>query len=227
MNMLASGRRLLGWAGARLRFRLLSLIFWRRRHGIAAGYTHRDSVAFDDASGKEDQWQREVYEAARAIMIRHGLSSVHDVGCGSGYKLVHMLGEFDTTGIDLPQNISWVRELYPDRTWVAGGFEDVQLAKADLVICADVIEHVADPDALMRFIVSIARDRVVLSTPDRRLAYDWRSDHHLGPPENPTHLREWNKPEFRRFVARYLQIERHEITNREQATQMIVGRVRN
>jgi SAM-dependent methyltransferase len=225
MKLLAPAKRHLSWAGRCLRFELLSLLPERRRYGIAGGYLHRETVAFDDAAGKEDQWQREVYETARAIMLEHGLRSIHDVGCGSGYKLVHMLGDFDTTGIDLPENIGWVRELYPDRKWVGAPFEDVRLPKADLVICADVIEHVADPDALMRFIVSIAQKWVVLSTPDREIAYPRRSSHLLGPPENPTHLREWTKAEFRRYIANYLEIERHEITNREQATQMIVGRV--
>jgi SAM-dependent methyltransferase len=225
MKLLAPAKRHLSWAGRCLRFELLSLLPERRRYGIAGGYLHRETVAFDDAAGKEDQWQREVYETARAIMLEHGLRSIHDVGCGSGYKLVHMLGDFDTTGIDLPENISWVRELYPDRKWVGAPFEEVGLPKADLVICADVIEHVADPDALMRFIVSIAQKWVVLSTPDREIAYPRRSSHLLGPPENPTHLREWTKAEFRRYIANYLEIERHEITNREQATQMIVGRV--
>jgi SAM-dependent methyltransferase len=227
MTILASGRRYASWAQSRLRFGLLSLLPGRRRYEIAPGYAHRETIAFDDASGKEDQWQREVYEAARTIMVENRLRSVHDVGCGSGYKLVHMLGEFETTGIDLPENIGWVKEKYPDRRWIGAAFEDVQLGKADLVICADVIEHVTDPDALMRFILSIARDRVVLSTPDRDIAYDWRSKHRFGPPENPTHLREWNMPEFHRYIARFLKLERHEITNRGQATQMIVGRIRS
>lgn len=226
MTSHGAGLRLLSLAASVAQFKLGALLPWRRRYEISAGYRHRSSAAFDDASGKTDEWQREVYEAARALMREHRLRSVHDVGCGSGYKLVHILGEFDTTGIDLPQNIGWVSRTYPGRKWIASSFEAVELPKADLVICADVIEHVEDPDLLMHFIIGIARDRVVLSTPDRDLVYDWRSTHRFGPPENPTHLREWAMREFNRYVSRFLDIERHEISNVEQGTQMIVGRVR-
>lgn len=109
---------------------------------------------------------------------------------------------------------------------MGASFEEVELPKADLVVCADVIEHVADPDALMRFIARVAKDRVVISTPDRDLVYAGRTRYRFGPPANPAHVREWNMDEFNRYVARFLQVEKHVISNREQATQMIVGRVR-
>lgn len=226
MTLSAAGIRYFRLVALNLQFKLGSLRKSRSRYGIAAGYRHRTATAFDDASGKTDEWQKEVYEAARSLMLSHNLRAVHDVGCGSGYKLVHILGEFDTTGIDLEENIEWVRQAYPDRKWIAGSFERICLPPADLVICADVIEHVADPDALFRFIAGIARGLVVMSTPDRSLLYGWRSPFRFGPPENPTHLREWNRREFHRYASRYLHIDRHEITNREQGTQMIIGRVR-
>src|SRR5205823_3527718 len=120
--------------------------------------------------------------------------------------------------------ISWVRERYPDRTWVEASFDEVNVPPADLVICADVIEHVADPEALMRFLVSATTDWIVISTPDRDLVYSGRSKYRFGPPSNPAHVREWTMSEFRAFVGRFLLVERHEITNPEQATQMIVGK---
>lgn len=226
MTLLGAGLRYSSLAASAVQFKLAGLRKSRRRYAIAAGYRHRTATAFDDATGKTDQWQKEVYEAARSLMVRNRLRTVHDVGCGSGYKLVHILGEFDTTGIDLEDNVALARRSYPGRKWVAGSFEQVRLPPADLVICADVIEHVADPDALFRFIAGIARDLVVISTPDRDLLYDWRSRFRFGPPENPTHLREWNRPEFHRYASRFLHIDRHEVTNAQQGTQMIVGRVR-
>jgi hypothetical protein len=38
------------------------------------------------------------------------------------------------------------------------------------------------------------------------------------PPDNPSHLREWTMAEFNRFAGRYLAIERHELSNRIQAS---------
>jgi len=198
----------------------------RAQHEIAPGYRHRDRIAFYDDTANADEWQREVYQAARALMIERELGSVIDVGTGSGYKLVHYLGQFETTGLDLPPTVAWLRGKYPDRTWLELSLGDAPPATADLVVCADVIEHVADPDALMRTILAMAKEWVVLSTPDRDLTYSRFSAARFGPPSNPAHVREWTMPEFRRFAGRYLVVERHEISNRGQATQLLIGRVR-
>lgn len=206
--------------------RVAPLLGRRSLYELPAGYRHRRQVSYYDDTANEDEWQREVYEAARDLMRERHLRTVTDVGCGSGYKLVEILGEYETTGLDLPQTIERVRRTYPDRNWIAGSFENARVPKADLVICSDVIEHVADPDALMRFLVGLSNDTIVISTPDRDLFYSWRSRNRFGPPSNPAHLREWTMAEFGRYVGRFLAIERHEITNREQGTQMIVGRAR-
>jgi SAM-dependent methyltransferase len=194
---------------------------------IAPGYSHRVSGAYFDDTGNTDGWQKEVYEAARDIMSTNKLRTIYDVGCGSAYKLIHILGEYDTTGIDLPQTIDVIKARYPDRKWLSASFDNASLPKSDLVICSDVIEHVDDPDALMRFIVNCAKEWIVISTPDRNLMYGYRplNKFYYGPPRNPTHIREWTMPEFRRYIKRYVKIERHEITNRLQGTQMIVARV--
>ena len=153
--------------------------------------------------------------------------SIYDVGCGSAYKLLHTLGEYDTTGIDVPETLNVLKARYPGRKWLSASFDDTGLPKADLVICSDVIEHVEDPDALMRFVVNCAKEWVVISTPDRNLVYRYRllNKFYYGPPGNPTHIREWTMPEFRRYIERFANIERHEITNRVQATQMVIARV--
>ena len=209
-----------------LEYRLAPVLGSSSRFAIHPGYQHRPNIAYFDDTENTDNWQREVYERARRLMVAESLTTIYDVGCGSGFKLVQLLGEFDTTGIDLPQTIETVRQRYPDRKWIAGSFEELQLSPADVVICSDVIEHVADPDALMRFICRSSRKWVVLSTPDRDLVYGWRNTHRYGPPENLAHVREWSTPEFGRFVSQYIDIDEHFISNREQATQCVVGRIR-
>lgn len=226
MNPIKSAYRAAREAGSALRFHLGPLLRRKPAYGIAAGYRHRDHVNYYDDTENSDEWQREVYEEARSLMVRHQLRTVIDVGCGGGFKLVQILGEFETVGVDLPETIKRVRMTYPDRFWVAGSFEEIDLAKADLVLCADVIEHVANPDALMRFIARVAKDRVVISTPDRDLEYKGRTRYRFGPPANRAHVREWNLREFGSYVAQFLHVDKHEISNRQQATQMVVGRVR-
>ena len=211
--------------GYALRFHVAPIMGRKPTYEIAPGYRHRNRASYYDDTENADEWQRDVYEESRRLMFEHQLRSVTDVGCGSGYKLVHQLGEFDTTGVDLPETIEWVRRKYPERRWIGGSFDDVELPTADLVVCADVIEHVLDPDMLMRLLRRVARNRVVISTPDRDLVYRGRTMNRFGPPANPAHVREWTFGEFRNYADRFFEVEKHVISNPEQATQMIVGRI--
>lgn len=199
------------------------------RYEISAGYRHRERPQYFNSTAHTDDWQKEVYQTAREILLRDNLRTVYDVGCGGGYKLVHMLGEFDTTGIDVPETIAVLKERYPDRKWLSENFETLSLPKADLVICSDVVEHVENPDSLMRFLVACAKKWIVISTPDRNLVYPYRylEKNYFGPPTNPTHMREWTMPEFRRYVGRFATVVDHCVSNKPQATQMIVAQVRS
>lgn len=226
MDLLRPTYRTLRLAGAGLRFHLGPLMGATSRFKIDPGYRHRGSTNYFDDTENSDEWQREVYETTRDLMTDRGLRTVNDVGCGSGYKLVHILGDFETTGLDLPETIDRTRAMHPDRNWLAGSFDQLDLPQADVAICSDVIEHVLDPDELMRFVARLARHLVVMSTPARELVYDDRSRSRFGPPSNQAHVREWTTWEFHEYASRFLQIERHEISNRAQATQMIVGKPR-
>ena len=206
-----------------LKFHAAPLLGRKSRYGIAAGYHHREQPSYFDDTKLNEQWQWEVYLAARSLMRKHALETVCDVGCGSGYKLVNLLGQFETVGIDLPETIAKVRRKYPDRQWLARSFEELRLPKYDLVICADVIEHVSNPDALMHFITAIADKWIIMSTPAREVFYSKKSHYQLGPPSNAAHLREWTMKEFRSYVSRFMHVRHHQITNPQQGTQMVVG----
>lgn len=112
--------------GRTLKFHAAPLLGRKKRYGIAAGYRHRDEVIYFDDLDNSDEWQREVYLTARSLMRDRNLRTVCDVGCGSGYKLVDILGEFETLGIDLPETIERVRQQYPDRKWLAGSYDELR-----------------------------------------------------------------------------------------------------
>ena len=78
---------------------------------------------FDD-TGLTGEWQKEVYMLARDLLRKmsklpesNGRNlTVIDVGCGSGWKLVHYLSkEFKTIGIETEPALSFLRKTYPDQ----------------------------------------------------------------------------------------------------------------
>src|SRR5262245_28521600 len=199
----------------------------RAKHGasmqydIFPGYKHRHQSRYDDDTASTDEWQREVYVFAAGVMRKEGLSSVYDIGCGSGYKLMRYLSDYDTTGFDIEPTVSFLKGKYPDRKWRSVSFCEKGLPSPDLIICADVIEHVEAPDALLDFLGVLSPRYVILSTPDRDRVYMKGSRRLFGPPANPTHLREWSFAEFAAYVGRKFRIIDHRITNQRQGTQMI------
>jgi hypothetical protein len=108
---------------------------------------------------------------------------------------------------------------YPGHEWLQFDTVDPCTLKADLVICSDVIEHIKDPDTLLRFISSMQSRLIILSTPERN-AIAGSNDY--GPPANPSHYREWNAPEFKKYLSQWFVIEEQRIFNGPSTTQVIV-----
>jgi 2-polyprenyl-3-methyl-5-hydroxy-6-metoxy-1,4-benzoquinol methylase len=196
------------------------------RFCIKSGYRHRESSIYFDDRNFKDEWQKEVYLRVLSIMEERQLTEVADVGCGSGYKLVNYLGMFTTMGYDVAPTVEYLQGKYPDRTWHIADFRQRGIARVPMVVCADVIEHVENPDELMDFLLELSSKWVVLSTPERDLVYPKASTYLNGPPQNLTHLREWNFREFRNYISGFITVTEHCISNIEQATQMIVGKIK-
>lgn len=173
---------------------------YRARHDPA----HHNDISFSD------QFQREVYEFARDLMMSKHLRSVLDVGCGSGYKLVTYLGEFEITGLETEPCLSYLHQTYPNRRWRESGepsrsFANDVAGPYDLIICADVIEHMIEPEALIAYIRSIPSTYALFSTPDREILAThspWNAPIE-GPPVNSAHVREWTFEEFKRFLEKH------------------------
>ena len=153
--------------------------------------------------------QRPVYRLARKLAAELQPTVIADIGCGTGYKLVHQLGDSAprVVGIDQGSAIEHARQEFPDREWLQLDLEDDEQAwqeiaalAPDLVLCVDVIEHVVSPIALLTHIrdVLTPSSRLVLSTPDRS-RIDGAAP--LGPPGNPRHVREWTEAEMHQLLA--------------------------
>jgi len=189
------------------------------KYGIKRGYHHAlRTVEFDDRLNK-DEWQKDTYQFAASIMMSNNYTSVVDVGCGSAYKLLNLLGTCQTTGIELESTFRWLAGKYPDRNWLQFEKAEPDNLETDLVICVDVIEHCEDPRILLDFIKCIRADRVLISTPERDEVAGRRD---FGPPRNIHHYREWNSQEFKKFISKYFYIEQHLIFKDRSATQVVL-----
>jgi len=180
-------------------------------------------IHFDDSLSK-DEWQLEVYLHALGLMKKHNFSTVIDVGCGSGYKLITYLGEYQTIGLELSRNLEALEQAYPGRKWLETNINCSDIVKTDVLICSDVIEHVENPNDLVKFLSEISFEYLVLSTPDRDLVYQKGSRYLDGPPRNVAHQREWNFSEFNQYISQFFTIIDHRITNLQQATQTMICR---
>ena len=196
----------------------------RENYFIHDGYHPREKAIYFDDTGRTEESQAEIYQFAAEISDREKLSTVFDLGCGSGHKLIKYLGNLKTVGIDVPKTCEWLRARYPDRTWISLESLSRPDYPVDLVVAADVIEHLVDPDELMRSITGLHPRFIILSTPERNLL---RMGTHNGPPLNPAHIREWNFVEFRTYVSQYFDVEEHFISSAPQATQCVLCRSRS
>ena len=191
-----------------------------KNYFIKEGYTVRPNNAFYNDTNMKDEWQKEVYEYARQKFDLYGLKSVWDIGTGSGYKLLKNFGHVDTLGTDLTPTVDWLKKTYPDHEW-SDSFD--VFPNYDMIICSDVIEHIPDPDPLLDTIEAAKPKLIVFSTPERML-FDRGHD---GPPDNMSHVREWTLEEFGRYIDSRLQVLDHFISNRRQATQCLLAKIRD
>lgn len=194
------------------------------RYFIKDGYSENPPRTFD-ADETRDYWtgkrlrlngsyQYYVYQHARRLMKVHGLSSLLDVGSGPAVKVRELLAPIcdDITLVDQPNSEELATGNLPKAKFIASDLEviDKDLGRQfDLVICADVLEHLGDPTCCTDFIAKhlTKNGLAVISTPERDIV--------RGPSAmksgNPVHVREWNATEFHRFIeSRGLDIVDHQ-----------------
>jgi len=193
---------------------------------LPEGYVERLGAPQSFDLGGDDTWQDEVYKTAAALAYVLDLRMVVDIGTGSGFKLMKYFSDRVTAGVDLKPAVDILRQKYPNRIWVTSTM--AVLMDVELVICADVLEHVDGPDYfLVRLKNDAPRAWFVISTPDRKLLErypKWGAQ--MGPPRNGCHVREWSFDEFRQYMDQHFEVFRHFISNREQCTQCVIARLK-
>lgn len=177
---------------------------WRYRENPPSSSDTDGQTYWSGSNDTSDvRLQDPVYRLAERLVGGQQMR-VLDVGCGTGEKLVRRVGPHAASwwGVDQPSAIALARRHASEDHWIAGDltvdatWERLESLEPDLVVCVDVVEHVADPVLLLKRLADVPapNGRVLLSTPDRSRLEDRDP---LGPPNNPRHVREWTEDEMR------------------------------
>jgi SAM-dependent methyltransferase len=151
------------------------------------------------------------------LVKRTGATDAHEVGCGEG-ELARRLAAsgLRVRGTDASAEVI---EEARRRAEVAGvevefrpaPVEELDPARdaAELVVCCEVMEHLADPEAALATVASLATPWAIVSVPREPL---WRALNmarlkYLGALGNtPGHLNHWSRRTFVGFLERRLEV---------------------
>ena len=149
-------------------------------------------------------YQYHVYKWAAKLAREMDQCSLADIGCGYPNKINELILPVtkNVTLVDQPSVERLLETRFPQMNFIPLNLEMTGIsldAKFDCVVCADVIEHLMDPDPLLAFIHRIlAPDGLaVISTPNRDIE---RGSNCLNSP-HPEHVREWNFLEFAKYLS--------------------------
>lgn len=79
-------------------------------------------------------------------------NSILDVGCGD-LEVGSALPAHDYLGVDFSDVVvNANRNKHPDRAFLAGNFLDLEIPSADMVVCLDVLIHLASPEQYRNFV---------------------------------------------------------------------------
>lgn len=181
---------------------------------LKSDYVSRDVPDyFVDGLADSESWQADVYRLGMNMATGYADAQAQpfkplpivDLGCGNGKKLSAWSETGRVIGVDHGSNAQAFKAN------VHGRFNDVDLNaevihptffRDTVVICADVIEHLPDPDPLLHTLYNACQTAacVLVSTPDRHRIHP---PGHNGPPTNKHHVREWSNHEFFNLLHEY------------------------
>ena len=181
---------------------------------IKEGYICNDVVITYEVSAIGEYWteerifkshffQHHVYTLAAEIAKENNFSIGMDLGCGPATKAKKILAPVlkEVYLVDQPNCESLVTKIFPEAKFFPVNLEYDGLSidkQMDLIVCADVLEHLADPTACLEFALNHLSPSgiVVFSTPERDIL---RGSNCNNSP-NSTHVREWNGSEFKNLL---------------------------
>jgi len=174
-------------------------------------------------------YQAGVYDLALSLLPNAPDACLIDVGCGPGAKLSRIgrkRPRARIVGIDRASTVEYCRGRHDFGEWIAADLNEPATAsdlRGDIVVCADVIEHIQNPDRLLRFLRQVTKPqgRIVISTPERDLMHGTGC---LNSP-NPEHVHEWTHAEFVALVRSLnfeVQFSKHQLPMRAEPSLLFI-----
>lgn len=139
-----------------------------------------------------------------------------DVGCGEGFLmrvLRKAMPSTEWTGVDLSEPaLKQAREQNPGVTFRQASVYELPFEDGafDAVLCAEVLEHVEEPDRALKELLRVCSDRLLVSVPNEpwfrlsqlaALSYVGRLGNH------PEHIQHWGARAFQKWVGRYVEVD--------------------
>ena len=170
-----------------------------------------DRAAFELIYGEPDLLEEYLgperlafYEAVAEVCARWSPRTIVDVGCGTGHLLAAALRRVPdidrVVGIDQAEAaIARLAETVPSAEGIVGDIYDLSVPGPgfDLVLCTEVLEHLARPSAALDELANLCAPGgvIVVTVPDGEL------DTYEG------HVNFWNEDEFGRLLAAFGEVD--------------------
>ncbi|MEL7112208.1 MAG: methyltransferase domain-containing protein, partial [Pseudomonadota bacterium] len=150
------------------------------------------------------------YDAVAAHLTAIAPSTVLDFGCGEGY-ILDMMAQRDVAfqsyeGLDLRADaLTEARRRWPQTSFVEANLFDAAYdhKRYHTVMALEVLEHLFEPEKVLRRLVSMADEYVLLTVPNEpwfQLMNLVRGRDLIRLGNHPEHINHWNKATFAEFV---------------------------
>jgi 2-polyprenyl-3-methyl-5-hydroxy-6-metoxy-1,4-benzoquinol methylase len=148
------------------------------------------------------------YERLRETVEPLAADSLLDAGCGEGETLLRLLDLLPprVAAIDLSASATSIAaERLTGVELSAQNVEALRFASRsfDLVLCLEVLEHLANPDVALQELARVSGHHLVVSVPHEpwfRLGSLLRGNYLRGLGNHPEHVNHWNRSGLRRLL---------------------------
>lgn len=152
------------------------------------------------------------------LVARAAPENIHELGCGEGHWVLQWARQgIDARGSDFSEKVIAIArdnalnaKLDPEMFSVRSIYEIERGSdNADLIVCSEVLEHLADPLAGLAAIQRVASRHVILTVPREPV---WRAMNmargaywgDLG--NTPGHLQHWSKRQFISLTQQFFEV---------------------